>query len=86
MTPGAVLIDFNRRTAIVVGRGRKLTRLVQMEEGELVVRTFSPDDLELRGFRSLDYPVKRAVRKFMKHSGGVSGKARAALNLLKKGE
>ena len=86
MTPGAVLIDFNRRTAVVVGRGRKLTRLVALEEGELIVRTFSLADLELRGFRPLDYPVKCAVRKFLQHAGGVSGKARSALNLLRKGK
>jgi hypothetical protein len=75
-----VLIDRNRRTAIVVGRGRKLTKLVQMEEGALVVRLFSPEDLEERGFTELpDYPVKRAVRKFLKHAGGISQKARASL-------
>ena len=74
-----VIIDHNRRTAIIVGRGRKYTSIVPMEEGELVIRKLSQEQLDARGFRPLDYPVKRAVRKFMKHNGGVSKVARDAL-------
>jgi hypothetical protein len=77
-----VLIDRNARTAIVLGKGRKLTTLVPMEEGELVVRVLSPEDMDERGFRLIDYPFKRAVRKYLKHSGGISGKARSALKAL----
>lgn len=80
----AVLIDRNARTAIVVGQGRKYTRVVPMEEGELVIRELSLDDMRDRQFRELpDYPVKRAVNKYLKHSGGVSTKARAALKAAK---
>lgn len=75
----AVLIDRNARTAIVVRVGRKLTHLVPLEEGELVVRALAPAEMAERGFRPLEYPVKRAVRKYLKHAGGVSSKARKAL-------
>lgn len=79
----AVMVDRNARTAIVVAEGRKLTHMVAMEEGELVIRTFDPDEMRERGFREIpDYPIKRAVRKYLKHSGGVSPKARKALKEL----
>jgi hypothetical protein len=74
-----VIIDCNRRTAIVVSRGRKLLHVVPLEEGELVIRTLSPEDMRSRGFRELDYPLKKAVRKYLRHAGGVSAKAKAAL-------
>lgn len=78
----SVLIDRNARTAIVVSVGRKLTHLVPLEEGELVLRALTDEEMRDRGFRELNYPVKRAVRKYLKHSGGVSPKARAALKEL----
>lgn len=86
MNAGDVLIDFNRRTAIVVAQGRKLTQLVALEEGELVVRPYNQDELRDRVFRPLRYPLRRAVRQYLKHSGGVSDRARKALRgLLAKG-
>ncbi len=85
MNRGDVLIDFNRRTAIVVEQGRKLTHLVQLDEGELVVRTMSAKELEHVGARPLQYDTKKAVRKYLKHSGGVSAKAKAALRSLLNG-
>lgn len=83
-----VLIDRNARTAIVVAQGRKRTHLVALEEGELVVRPYRQDELLARGFKAMDYPLKRAVRQYLKHSGGVSKAAKKALRgLLKpKGE
>ncbi|HKQ24072.1 MAG TPA: hypothetical protein VJT81_06480 [Burkholderiales bacterium] len=82
MNAGDVLADCNRRTAIVVRLGRKLTHLVPLEEGELVLRSLSPAEIASRGFRPIDYPLKKAVRKYLKHSGGVSPKARTALRAL----
>lgn len=84
MTAGDVLLDRNARTAIVIAIGRKLTQLVQLEEGELVVRPFSASEMVARGFRRIDYPTRRAVRKYLKHSGGVSTKARQALRAIAK--
>ena len=78
-----VLIDCNRRTAIVVSRGRKLLHVVPLEEGELTIRTLAPEDLRDRGFRELEYPIKKAINKYLKHSGGLSAKAKAALKTLK---
>lgn len=86
MIAGAVLIDRNARTAIVITQGRKLTHLVPLEEGELTVRPLSQADLEERGFRPMDYPLKRAVRIYLRHSGGVSTAARKALKGLVKQE
>lgn len=74
-----VLIDRNARTAIVIREGRKLTHVVPLEEGELVVRTLTIDDMRDRMFRALNYPIKKAVRQYLRHSGGVSKKARQAL-------
>lgn len=75
----AVLIDRNARTAIVISEGRKLTHLVPLEDGELVVRSLSDDEMRERMFRPLEYPINKAVRKYLKHAGGVSPKARKAL-------
>lgn len=77
-----VLIDRNARTAIVVAQGRKRTHLVALEEGELVVRPYTAAELQERGFKPLDYPLKRAVRKYLKHSGGVSKAAKKALRAI----
>lgn len=84
MNAGAVLVGHNRRTAIVVAQGRKLTHLVPLEEGELVVRPLSQAELDHRGFRPIDYPLRKAVRAYLKHSGGISPKARKALRGLVK--
>jgi hypothetical protein len=82
MNAGDVLVDHNRRTAIVVRMGRKLTHLVPLEEGELVLRSLSPAELAHRGFRPIDYPLKKAVRVYLKHAGGISPKAKQALRAL----
>lgn len=82
MNAGDVLVDHNRRTAIVVRMGRKLTHLVPLEEGELVLRSLSPAEMEDRGFRPLDYQLKKAVRLYLKHASGISTKARKALRAL----
>jgi len=86
VNPGDVLLDFNRRSAIVVAVGRKLTRLAMLEDGPIVVRALTEEEMCDRGYRPIDYPTRKAVRAFLKHSGGVSDKARSELNLLKKGE
>lgn len=79
-----VLIDRNRHTAIVVRTGRKLTHLVTLEPGELVLRAYTQQALRARQFQPIDYPVPRAVRQYLRHAGGVSGKARKALKSLLK--
>ena len=79
MKRGDVLQDFNRHCAIVVDQGRVLTKAVELECGELVIRALRPEQLLERGFKVIDYPLRRAVRIFLQHSGGVSLKARAAL-------
>jgi hypothetical protein len=86
VNPGDVLQDFNRRSAIVMSVGRKLTHLVMLEEGPVILRALSEEELIDGRWRVIAYPTKRAARKFLAHSGGVSDKAREALNLFKKGE
>ena len=87
MNRGDIIRDFNRHHAIVVGAGRVLVHVVELECGELVVRALRPEDILDRGFVAIsDYPLRRAVRVFLKHSGGVSVKAREVLRALTHGE
>jgi hypothetical protein len=79
---GEVLVDCNRRTAIVVRVGRSLTHLVPLDDGELVLRSLSTAEMADRGFRPIEYPLKKAVRVYLKHAGGISSKARKALRSL----
>lgn len=83
MKPGDVLIDWNRRSVIIVAVGRVNAEYVRMDEGELVVRTASMEHIAHQYTLLPGYPVKRAIRVYLKHSGGVSAKAKAALKALK---
>lgn len=83
MKPGDVMLDFNRRSCIVTRVGHKRVYFVLMEPGELVETWDGYEEFE-REFTLLPgYPVKRAIRVYLKHSGGVSAKAKAALKALK---
>lgn len=83
MIAGDVMLDFNRRSCIIVRVGRKNVEYVRLEEGELVVRTASAEFIEHDYTLLPGYPVKRAIRVYLKHAGGVSAKAKAALKALK---
>ena len=76
-----ILRDHNNRHAIVLEQTDSGMRLVELTEGELVVRTLSDEQLNDRGFRQTlpDYPLERAIGHFLNHSGGVSEAARREL-------
>lgn len=74
-----VLIDRNRRSAIVLRQGHKYVHLVQMDDGELTTSRLTDEELDDRGFKPLDYPLERAVAHFLAHNGGVSPAARREL-------
>lgn len=81
---GQVRCNHNARTCIVTRVGRTRVDYVPIEEGELVVRT---EDVRLflgeHFYHLSDYPLKKAIRIYLKHNGGVSKKAREALRALK---
>jgi len=75
-----ILRDHNTRHAIVLEQTDSGMRLVELTEGELVVRTLSDEQVEARGYRPVpDYPLKRAVGHFLNHQGGISEAARREL-------
>lgn len=78
---GDVVSNFNARTAIIVATGRTKVHYVPIEEGELVVRS---EDVRIFEYTTIlrGYPLKRAVRSYLRHNGGVSKKARDALKQL----
>lgn len=83
MKAGDVILDFNKRSAIVVSIGRTNMLYVPIEDGELVLRSGNIVAMQVEGWLVLPgYPIKRAVRIYLKHSGGVSAKAKAALKEL----
>ena len=79
-----VIIDRNRRSAIVTRQGHKYVHLVQLSEGELTTSRLTDEELHDRGFQPLaGYPLDRAVNLYLNHCGGVSDAARRELlNLL----
>jgi hypothetical protein len=79
-----VIIDRNRRSAIITRQGQKYVHLVQLSEGELTTSRLTDEELDGRGFRPLaGYPLDRAVNLYLNHNGGVSDAARRELlNLL----
>lgn len=75
-----VMINHESRTALVIKVGHKLTHLVPMGEGELVLRALTNDEMRANGFRILEgYPFKRAARLYLKHAGGLTPKTRKAI-------
>lgn len=80
--PRTVVVGYGARTAIIIAVGRTKVHYIPMEEGQLVVRK---EDIRLFAFtRELDYPIKRACRLYLKHSGGLSVAARDALTRLRR--
>lgn len=79
-----VIIDRNRRSAIITRQGHKFVHLVQLTEGELTTSRLTDEELHDRGFQPLpNYPLDRAVGLYLAHQGGVSDAARRELtNLL----
>jgi len=83
---GMVLLDYHRHAAIVVSVGHKLTHLIEYAgERELVIHALDDDAVRERGYFEINYPVRRAVRVFLRHPAGVSVKARAELRAIAKG-
>ena len=79
MDEAMVLIDRSGRTAILIRQTESALRLIEMDAGELALSRMSEDEFAERGFRPLDYPIGRAIRRFLAHAGGVSEAARKAL-------
>ena len=82
---GAVVRNHNSRTGILIDRGHKLVRAVFMHEGELVITKLTDEELRDLGYEAIEYPLKRAVRIYRKHAGGISKGARDALKQLVQG-
>lgn len=78
-TMAMVVIDHNGRTAILIRQTQCAVHVVEMAAGELVLRRMTEEEFAGRGFRTLDYPLARALATFAQHAGGVSEAARAAL-------
>jgi hypothetical protein len=73
-----VLVD-NRHSAILIRQGYKYVHPVALNESALTVTRLTEEQFEERGFRPIDYSLARAISRFLCHSAGVGGAARAAL-------
>lgn len=75
-----VVKDRSGRTAIVLQVGRKWTQLVELTSGLLTISKIL--NSRMGEYQVLDYPLEKAVEKFLNHSGGCSVAAQRELVLL----
>jgi len=76
-----VIVNRRRETAIVITAGRVWTTCVFLRSGRLHVGRLSKE--EMSDWRPLDYPVARAIERYLQHSGGVSDAVRRILVAMK---
>ena len=66
-------------TAICLGRGRKLWRVIEMRSQKLTVERLTDNHFANRGYTVLDYDLRMVAQKFLTHAAGTTATAAAAL-------
>ncbi len=85
VTRGQVLVDRQRRIAIVAKKGRTCAHLVQVKSGVLKLARYTAGEL-IEQWSDADYPFDRAVAKLLElgKQHGITDAARDALEELVK--
>lgn len=78
----AVLIDRSRRIAIAVRRERAGIAIVEHSPGRLCLRHLSDQEF-IEEWREYDYPLERALDRFLAHAREV-GATRGALGAIER--
>lgn len=66
-------------TAICLGRGRKLWRVIEMRSQKLTVERLTDNHFINRGYEVLNYDLCMVAGKFLNHAAGTTATAAAAL-------
>jgi len=77
-----VLINKHRNVGILIGGDlikTKYISVIKMAAGELTTSSIKRDLFEEEEWVKYEYPVEKAVRRFLEHSTGVSEAARRHL-------
>lgn len=74
-----LITNSHRHTAIIVKQTNSRVKIVAMRPNELVVTKLAKDDLATDWKTVTDYPVEKAICRYLEHPGGVSPAARRAL-------
>ncbi len=80
-----VLINKYRNVGILVSGNLVKTKyigVVQMSAGELTTTSMRREKFEEEEWREFEYPLEKAIMKFLEHSSGVSESTRRSLETL----
>lgn len=66
-------------TAICLGRGRKLWRVIEMRSQKLTVERLTDSQFANREYDQINYDVRLVADKFLNHAAGTTATAAAAL-------